>query len=107
MGVTPGTTVCCHGGLWLPGARVSDSESSLDPSGVPAGFGTRGSEERTMSRQDVKDEVIYLRSAGVDLGKRFLLACVRTPRTARAETWSLETERFGTTRRSWGGCWPG
>ncbi|MDQ0605171.1 transposase [Streptomyces canus] len=51
-----------------------------------------------MSRQDVKDEVIHLRSAGVDLGKRFLLACVRTPSTTRAGTWSLETERFGTTR---------
>jgi transposase len=51
-----------------------------------------------MKRQDVKDEVIHLRSAGLDLGKRFLLACVRTPSTARAGTWSLETERFGTTR---------
>jgi transposase len=51
-----------------------------------------------MNRQDVKDEVIHLRSAGVDLGKRFLLACVRTPSTRRAGTWSLETERFGTTR---------
>lgn len=51
-----------------------------------------------MRRQDVKDEIIHLRSAGVDLGKRFLLACVRTPSTDRAGTWSLETERFGTTR---------
>jgi transposase len=51
-----------------------------------------------MNRQDVKDEVIHLRSAGVDLGKRFLLACVRTPSTKRSGTWSLETERFGTTR---------
>ncbi|MEI5098021.1 hypothetical protein RB200_04405 [Streptomyces sp. PmtG] len=51
-----------------------------------------------MQRQDVKGEVIHLRSAGVDLGKRFLLACVRTPSTRRAGTWSLETERFGATR---------
>ncbi|MCO5969332.1 transposase [Actinoallomurus soli] len=51
-----------------------------------------------VSRQEVNDEVIYLRSAGVDLGKRFLLACVRTPSTKRAGSWSLETERFGTTR---------
>jgi len=51
-----------------------------------------------MVRQDVKDEVIHLRSAGVDLGKRFLLACARTPSPKRAGTWSLETERFGTTR---------
>jgi transposase len=51
-----------------------------------------------MSRQDVKDEVIHPRCAGVDLGKRFLLARVHTPSTARAGTWSLETERFGTTR---------
>ncbi|MFG3406777.1 transposase [Streptomyces sp. NPDC048142] len=47
--------------------------------------------------QDSKDEVFHLRSAGVDLGKRFLLACVRTPSTKRAGSWSLETERFGTT----------
>ncbi|MGW9211333.1 IS110 family transposase [Embleya sp. NPDC055664] len=51
-----------------------------------------------MVRQDVKDEVIHLRSAGVDLGKRFLSACARTPNPARTGTWSLETERFGTTR---------
>ncbi|MEU6541553.1 IS110 family transposase [Streptomyces sp. NPDC047000] len=45
----------------------------------------------------MKDEVIYLRAAGLDLGKRFLVACVRTPAVSRAETWSLETERFETT----------
>jgi transposase len=50
-----------------------------------------------VSRQDVADEVLYLRVAGLDLGKRFLLACVRVPNPARAGTWSLETERFGTT----------
>jgi transposase len=50
-----------------------------------------------VSRQNVADEVLYLRVAGLDLGKRFLLACVRTPNPARAGTWSLETERFGTT----------
>ncbi|MCT9010558.1 IS110 family transposase [Streptomyces rhizosphaerihabitans] len=47
--------------------------------------------------QNVKDEVIHLRAAGVDLGKRFLLACVRAPSTKRAGSWALETERFGTT----------
>jgi transposase len=51
-----------------------------------------------MARQDVKDEVIHLRSAGLDLGKRFLLACTRTPSPSRPGSWSLETERFGTTR---------
>jgi transposase len=51
-----------------------------------------------MARLDVKDEVIHLRSAGVDLGKRFLLGCVRTPSTTHAGRWSLETERFGTTQ---------
>jgi transposase len=50
-----------------------------------------------MARQDVIDEVLYLRSAGLDLGKRFLLACVRVPNPKRRGTWSLETERFGTT----------
>jgi transposase len=50
-----------------------------------------------VARQDVVDEVLYLRSAGLDLGKRFLLACVRVPNPKRQGTWSLETERFGTT----------
>lgn len=51
-----------------------------------------------MARQDVKDEVIHLRTAGLDLGKRFLLACTRVPSPKRQGSWSLETERFGTTR---------
>jgi hypothetical protein len=42
------------------------------------------------------DEVIYLRSAGVDIGKRFVVACVRTP-SARGGRWVLETEQFDTT----------
>ncbi|WP_405653879.1 hypothetical protein [Streptomyces sp. NBC_00019] len=50
-----------------------------------------------MARQDVKDEVLYLRAAGLDLGKKFLLACVRTPCAKRPGTWTLETERFATT----------
>lgn len=49
-------------------------------------------------RQDVKDEVLYTRAAGIDLGKRFLVACVRTPNLARQGTWSLETEQFATTQ---------
>ena len=50
-----------------------------------------------MTRQNVSDEVIYLRSAGLDLGKRFLVACVRVPGVVKAGTWLLETEKFGTT----------
>lgn len=50
-----------------------------------------------MARQDVSDEVLYLRCAGLDLGKRFLVACVRVPNPKKQGTWSLETERFGTT----------
>lgn len=50
-----------------------------------------------MTSQNVKDEVIHLRSAGVDLGKRFLVACARTRSLQRAGNWLLETERFGTT----------
>jgi len=50
-----------------------------------------------MVGQVVRDEVLYLRAAGVDLGKRFLVACVRVPNPKRAGTWSLETERFDTT----------
>ncbi|WP_432166176.1 hypothetical protein [Streptomyces sp. bgisy031] len=45
----------------------------------------------------MKDDGIYLRSAGLDLGKRFLLVCVRMPSENRAGSWALETERFGTT----------
>ncbi|XES01443.1 hypothetical protein HEP87_63875 [Streptomyces sp. S1D4-11] len=47
--------------------------------------------------QDVKGDIIHLRSAGVDLGKRFLLVSVRTPSPKWVSSWSLETERFGTT----------
>ncbi len=49
-----------------------------------------------MSKQDVKDEVFCLRAAGLDLGKRSLVACVRVPHPSLAGRWSLETERFGT-----------
>jgi transposase len=50
-----------------------------------------------MVRREADEEVIYLRAAGLDLGKRFLVACVRTPSPDRPGRWSLETERFGTT----------
>jgi transposase len=50
-----------------------------------------------MSKRVVHDEVLYVRSAGLDLGKRFLVACIRTPNPKRAGTWSLQTERFDTT----------
>lgn len=49
-----------------------------------------------MAKQEASDEVIYLRAAGLDLGKRFLVACVRVPHPARAGRWLLETEKFGT-----------
>jgi transposase len=52
-----------------------------------------------VARQDVSDEVIYLRAAGLDLGKRFLMACVRMPHPTQAGRWSLETEKFGTIPR--------
>lgn len=41
--------------------------------------------------------MLYLRAAGVDVGKRFVMACVRSPDPRRAGRWLLETERFGTT----------
>lgn len=50
-----------------------------------------------MGRQEVGNEVVFLRSAGVDLGKRFMVACARVPSPSRAGSWSLETEQFGTT----------
>jgi transposase len=49
-----------------------------------------------LGRQEASDEVIYLRAAGLDLGKRFLVACVRMPHPSQAGRWLLETEKFGT-----------
>lgn len=45
----------------------------------------------------MKGEVVHLRSAGVDLGKRLLVACARTPSPRQAGSWLWKTERFGTT----------
>ncbi|WP_329056577.1 IS110 family transposase [Amycolatopsis sp. NBC_01488] len=50
-----------------------------------------------MTKSSARDEVLYLRAAGVDVGKRFVMACVRTPDPRRAGRWLLETERFDTT----------
>lgn len=50
-----------------------------------------------MTKTPARDEVLYLRAAGVDVGKRFVMACVRTPDPKRAGRWLLETERFDTT----------
>lgn len=50
-----------------------------------------------MGRSEAVDEVLYLRAAGVDVGKRFVVACVRTPNPRRAGRWQLETERFEAT----------
>jgi transposase len=61
---------------------------------VGVGWQERAAE---MSKHVVRDEVLYVRSAGLDLGKRFLVACVRVPNSTRAGTWSLQTERFDTT----------
>lgn len=47
-----------------------------------------------MVKADARDEVVYLRAAGVDVGKRFVVVCVRTPNPQRPGTWALETERF-------------
>jgi transposase len=49
-----------------------------------------------MAKAAVRDEVLYLRAAGVDVGKRFVVACVRTP-SPKGGKWQLETERFDTT----------
>jgi transposase len=47
-----------------------------------------------VARVEIRDEVLFLRAAGVDVGKRFVVVCVRTPNLRRSGTWSLETERF-------------
>lgn len=49
-----------------------------------------------MAKTVAHDEVLYLRAAGVDVGKRFVVVCVRTPNPRRVGTWMLETERFDT-----------
>src|SRR5712691_2684523 len=96
MGVDSRTTVCCHGGVIAAGSTSVSFFLFLDSSGL-ARSGSTVYEGMGVARQDVVDEVLYLRSAGLDLGKRFLLACVRVPNPKRQGTWSLETERFGTT----------
>lgn len=50
-----------------------------------------------MNRAEARDEVLYLRAAGVDVGKRFVVACVRTPNPVRSGRWLLESERFEST----------
>lgn len=32
-----------------------------------------------VAKTEIQDEVLFLRAAGVDVGKRFVIACVRTP----------------------------
>jgi hypothetical protein len=54
--------------------------------------------EAILAKQEASDEVIYLRAAGLDLGKRFLVACVRVPHPSQAGR-LLETEKFGTIPR--------
>lgn len=49
-----------------------------------------------MGKANAADEVLYVRSAGVDVGKRFVVACVRAPDPKRPGRWVLETERFDT-----------
>ncbi|HEY2281158.1 MAG TPA: IS110 family transposase [Streptosporangiaceae bacterium] len=49
-----------------------------------------------MATVQAHDEVLYLRAAGVDVGKRFVLACVRAPDPKRPGRWLVETERFET-----------
>ncbi|MHA6761291.1 IS110 family RNA-guided transposase [Streptacidiphilus sp. PAMC 29251] len=49
-----------------------------------------------MAKAVVRDEVLFLRAAGVDVGKRFVVVCVRVPNPKRSGTWALETERFDT-----------
>jgi transposase len=53
-----------------------------------------------MARVQARDEMLYLRAAGVDIGKRFLVACVRAPDARRAGRWLLETQRFDTTAQA-------
>ena len=50
-----------------------------------------------MATAQAREEMLYLRAAGVDVGKRFVVACVRAPDPRRAGRWLLETERFDTT----------
>lgn len=75
---------------------MSDSDRFLRLPGVPSAIKVwRGG----LAKQEASDEVIYLRAAGLDLGKRFLVACVRAPHPSQAGRWLLETEKFGTIPR--------
>jgi hypothetical protein len=47
-----------------------------------------------MVKQDVKDEVVHLRSAGVGLGRRFLVTCTREPGSIRAGSWAGAQQGF-------------
>ena len=96
MGVDSRTTVCRHGGGFTAGSTRVSFSFFLDSSGLAVRV-ARSMKGMGVGRQVVTDEVLYLRSAGLDLGKRFLLACVRVPNPKKQGTWSLETERFGTT----------
>ncbi|HKS48281.1 MAG TPA: hypothetical protein VJT49_24860 [Amycolatopsis sp.] len=60
-----------------------------------------------MGKAEARDEVLYLRAAGVDVGKWFVVACVRIPDPQRAGRWLLETERFDTTTGPSGSCGTG
>ena len=95
MGVDSRTTVCRHGGGFTAGSTRVSFSFFLDSSGLAVRV-ARSMKGMGVGRQVVTDEVLYLRSAGLDLGKRFLLACVRVPNPKKQGTWSLETERFGT-----------
>jgi hypothetical protein len=55
--------------------------------------------EASLAKQEASDEIIYLRAAGLDLGKRLLVACVRVPHPSQSGRWLLETEKFGTVPR--------
>lgn len=96
MEVRSGTTVCARS---AGDRRVSTCVSfatSRDLSGWPTQQQLTDG-WWTVAKTPARDEVLYLRAAGVDVGKRFVMACVRTPDPRRAGRWQLETERFDTT----------
>jgi len=76
MGADQGTTDCCQGGVGSPpGARLSDSTTSLAPPGCPPRTDVSGGREIKVARlQDTKDEVIHrggVREPGVPHGVKF------------------------------------
>lgn len=91
MEVRSGTTVCARSAGHRRVSTCVSFATSRDLSGRPTrqqltdGWWTAA---KTSTKIAARDEVHYLRAAGVDVdvGKRFVMACVRTPDPLRVSS---------------------